>query len=154
MYTIIDVLDKLIDIEKKAYTSYVKAMDVKNIPQSVKTVIQVLAREEKRHIQLYKSIKEEVKDKEGLDIDFESYDKISKPLSDFSKWIVSIEFDNVSNLLQYAVDLEKKHLALAITIQGILVKNLEDETTIAYRVLTELIENGNKHIDNLEKFTK
>jgi len=114
----------------------------------------VLAREEKRHIQIYGRIKEELKDKENIEIDFQLYDKAYKAFSTFTKRSVDIKMESTKDLLQYALDFERENLSLAITVQGILMRRLGDEKTIAYEVLSELISEENRHVENIEKFIK
>jgi len=152
MYTILDLLDKLIQVEKKAHAIYEEIAESEKFSQSIKTMARVLSREEKRHVEKYRYIKEEIKDKEGLEIDFQMYDKVSKTLSIFTKRAVDTRMVSTDDLLQYALDFEKENLALVIRIQGILVRRLEDEKTIAYRVLSELIREKNIHIKNIERF--
>lgn len=154
MYTILDILDKLIDIEKRAYDFYREIAEKESFEQPIKTMAKVLAREEKRHIKIYEDMKEELKDKKEIDIDFEQYDQIYKVLSTFIRRLINIDIENTDELLKYALDFEKENLALVIRIQGILVRNLEDENSKPYVVLSKLIQEETKHIENIERFIK
>jgi len=152
MYTIIDLLNKLIDIEKKIHVIYKEMVESEAFSQPIKTMARVLAREKKRNVEKYVYINNELKDKEGIDIDFELYDKVSKAILTFSKRSVDVNLTNTNELLKYAVDFEKENLALVLRIQGILVRRIEDEKTIAYMALTELIQERNMYIKNIERF--
>lgn len=152
MYTILDILDKFIDIEKKAYDFYMAIAENEVFEQPIKTTARVLAREESRHMKIYEKIKEELKDHEGIHIDFEQYDQMYKVLSGFIRQMVNISVDNTAELLQYALNFEKENLALVIRVQDILVRKLEDENSESYKVLSRIIQEENKHIENIERF--
>ena len=54
MYTILDILDKLIAIKERTHSVYLRAIENENIVQSVKTISSVLGKEEQRQITHYK----------------------------------------------------------------------------------------------------
>ena len=91
---------------------------------------------------------------EGLEVDFDAYDKISKTLLIFNNLEGDLRFLNPTDLLIYIIAFEKNYFALIVTIQGILVKTFEDEEKPPYQALRELISIESKHIEALEKFIK
>lgn len=92
----------------------------------------VLAREEIRHVRIYKDLKKELEGKDDLAIDFELYDTAHKIVSDFKRRMIHIKIENIDDLLKYTLNFEKDNLAMVIRIQGILVRTLEDEHTKPY----------------------
>lgn len=152
MYTILDLLDKFIDIEESSYKIYDNIVKTENIPQPIRTMAGVLAREEIRHVKIYKNLKVELEEKDGLEIDFELYDRIHKVVSDFKRRMADLQINDINDLLKYALDFEKDNLAMVISVQGILVRKLEDEETKPYEALTKLIKEEQGHIANIERF--
>lgn len=152
MYTIIDVLDKIIDIEKKSLELYKMLKDSPNISGHVKLVAGTFIREEIRHIETYNKIKKEIMNKDDIQLDFDVYDNISKIIIDFRKGLTYTEADDVKQLLMSALDFEEKNLALVIRIQGLLVKKKEDTETNSYKVLSRIIKEEKKHIDMIKEF--
>lgn len=154
MYTILDILDKLIAIKERTHSVYLRAIENANIVQSVKTIIRVLGKEEQRQITHYKKITLDLCEMEELEVDFDTYDKISKILLIFNNLDGDLRFLNPTDLLTYIMEFEKNYFALIVTIQGILVKTFEDEEKPPYQALRELISIESKHIEALEKFIK
>lgn len=152
MYTIIDVIDKIIDIEKKSLELYEMLKDSPNISGHVKLVAGTFIREETRHIETYNKIKKEIMNKDDIQLDFDVYDNISKIIIDFRKGLTYTEADDVKQLLMSALDFEEKNLALVIRIQGLLVKKKEDTETNSYKALSRIIKEEKKHIDMIKEF--
>ncbi len=153
-YTIVDLLDKFIAIEQAARELYTKVANGDAVPERVKVIARVFAIEENRHIESFKNLKERVKKNSDIVIDFSIYDRASKLISDFAKFTNNLSVKNTSELIDFFLNFEEENLAMLIIIQGILVKSKEDEETTVYKVLTELIKEEKKHIEEVSVFKK
>lgn len=153
-YTVVDLLDKFISIEQAARELYTKVANEADVPEKVKTIAKVFAIEENRHIELYKNLRERVKDDPDIFIDFSIYDRASKLISDFAKFTKSLNAKDTNELIDFFLNFEEENLAMLIIIQGILVQSKEDEETTKYKVLAELIKEEQKHIDQVSVFKK
>ena len=65
-----------------------------------------------------------------------------------------LEIGDIQQLLHFALDFEKQNLALVMSIQGLLVRGLNGNSSITYNVLTEIIDEEKKHIDDIERFIR
>jgi rubrerythrin len=153
-YTVVDLLDKFISIEQSGYELYTKVANEADVPEKVRTIAKVFAIEENRHIELYKDLKERVKDDPDISIDFSIYDRASKMISDFAKFTRNFSAKDTNELIDFFLNFEEENLALLIIIQGILVQSKEDEKTTRYKVLAELIKEEQKHIDEVSVFKR
>lgn len=152
MYTIIDVIDKIIEIEKKSIELYELLKNSPNVSEHVKLVAGIFIREEARHIKVYNEIKKEIADKDDILLGFHIYDNISKIIIDFRKGFTYSEANDVKELLKSALNFEEKNLALVIRIQGLLVEKKEDTETNSYKALTKIIHEEKKHIEMIKEF--
>ncbi|HHT98077.1 MAG TPA: hypothetical protein GXZ90_09325 [Clostridiales bacterium] len=152
-YTILDILDKLIVIEEKGYKMYDTIYLREDIDEKIKLVAKILAAQELKHIQLYKRIKKTTEEGELPSIDFDIYDQASQLLSNFLHPVL-LDVENIKELLRFSLDYEKQNLALIITIQGLLVRGLDGSNSVTYNVLGEIIEEQQKHIQNIEGFIR
>lgn len=155
-YTIIDLLDKLIALEQAACKMYkdIAALDNKKTP-AFKTIINVFIKEEKRHIAYYQNLKNEASNFEDIVIDFDIYDKAYSLVNEFRNRIaIPSGVETVKELLRFALDFEKRNVALLLDIQGRLVKSKEDREKASYKILSDLISEEEKHVKNLELFVK
>lgn len=152
MYTVIDILDKVVEIAEKSIERY--RMFQKNLTMSehARLVAGVFIREEERYINIYKKMKEETLDLEDIQIDFDIYDTISKLISAFKRDISYLEVNDVRQILMQTMDFKQRHLALVIRIQGLLVRTNEDMETNSYKILTRIINEEKEHIEILEAF--
>lgn len=151
MYTIIDLLDKIIQIETRGFEMYEYISLRTDIDPKIKTVARILALEEKRHAKMYTHIKNKIPLGELTPIDFDIYDQASKLINNFrtpdAQYLASIE-----ELLRFASDFEKQSISLVLSIQGLLVREAEDSDSITYKTLSEIIKEEEKHIENIENF--
>lgn len=154
MYTILDIIDKIIEIEEKSLELYKMLQESPNISYRVKLAAGVFAREEERHIEVCENIKKEILDFEDISIDFDIYDTISKIIVEFRRGLTYSEADDVKQLLISALNFEQKNLALVIRIQGLLVRKKEDTETNSYKALTRIIQEEEEHIKLIETFLK
>lgn len=152
-YNILDVLDKLIFIQKEIRETY-KEIKTKTKDNKINILSSVLIKEEERHIEYYKKLKEKFTNELDENIDFDIYDKISFLINQFKERLYYKSPNNVRELLEFALECEEQNKALLIDIQGRLVKNKEDSQTIAYKVLSIIIKEEEKHVKNIKFFIK
>lgn len=153
-YTIIDILDKIIIIEEFISEIYVELGKSEEIGVNLRTVANIFALEEKRHAETYTRIKERIYYENNIEIDFDLYDKASKVINDFKSKINKPNINNLNEILEFMIQIEKENVALIIRIRDILITSLEKENTLIYKVLDELLVEELKHIENLEQFLK
>jgi len=154
-YNVADLLDKFIDMKKNAYNLYMKIASDDRFNERFKIVARVLAREENRYVELYEDMKSKViNDGKNHDISIDIYDKSSQLFMEFSKRRSNTDFNSISELLQYARDYEKDCIAIIISVQGLLVRELNYLETEGYKILSEIMKEQEKHIKNIETFIK
>ncbi|HHX62404.1 MAG TPA: hypothetical protein GX707_17080 [Epulopiscium sp.] len=153
MYTVLDLIEKVINIEQKGYEMYTLISLMEDIDENIKVVARILASEEKRHEQIYIKLKEEVEAGEVPPIDFSTYDKASNLISSF-RYPVMGHLKDIEQLLNIALDFEEQSISLVISIQGLLIKEYGDSVSVTYDALTQIIEQEKKHIQNIERFLR
>ena len=153
MYTVIDLLEKLINIEQKGYEMYKLISHMVDIDENIKVVARILASEEKRHVQLYESLKVRAEKMELPIIPFDIYDQASNLISSF-RYPVSGHIKDIEELLHIALVFEEQSISLVISIQGLVVRETGDSSSVTYKVLTQIIEEEKKHIENIERFLR
>ncbi|MBS4536393.1 hypothetical protein GOQ29_12270 [Clostridium sp. D2Q-14] len=152
-YSIIDILNKLIKTEekiKKVYVNIANSTDMRRI----EIISRILVKEKERHIRYYEDIKKENSSGANQHIDFDIYDKISFLINQFNIRIVDKKFDTLEQLLNYALEYEEMNKGLLIDMQGRLLRTKKDNTTVAYKVLSEIIFEREKNIMNIKYFIK
>lgn len=154
MYTVVDIIDKIIEIDEKSVELYKLLQRNLTISDHARLVAGVFIREEERHINTYKKIKEEISNIEEAQIDFDIYDTISKIISAFKNELIYKEVYEVREILIDALDFKQKHLALVVRIQGLLVRKSEDVESISYKVLTRIIDEEKRHVEIIEAFLR
>ncbi|WP_058486109.1 ferritin family protein [Defluviitalea phaphyphila] len=150
-YTPIDVIEQLISIEKNAvkmYDNIIKITDDKKI----KVVLQVLKKEEIRHVNWYIDLKEKIEKEEQENIDFYFYDKIFKLIMEFKQKMYIPSVSSPKELINEAIYFEKSQEALLIDIQGRILTSNNDISTKFYQLLNKLIKEERKHSENLSRF--
>lgn len=152
MYTILDIIAKLIEIEKKSLELYKTLKESPDVNQRVKLAAGVFAREEERHIKIYENMKSELSKYEDISIDLDIYDSVSKVIIEFQRRLTLFEAKDVRELLVNALAFEQKKVALIISIQGLLVRKSEDAETNSYKALSRIIAEEEEHIKMIETF--
>lgn len=153
MYTVVDLIEKLIVIEEKGHEIYRLISLMEDIDTNIKVVARILATEEKRHAQIYKKLKNKVEKSEIPAIDFGVYDQASNLISSF-RYPISGHIKDIEQLLNFALDFEEQTVSLVLSIQGLLIRESGDSATVTYDVLTEILEEEKKHIENIERFLR
>lgn len=155
VYTIVDLIAKLIAIEQNACKMYKNIAFMENGDRSsFKTVAKVLAKEEERHVEFYHKLMKKAAEFPDIEIDFELYDKASSLIQEFKKRIIMPADLDTGNIIAFALEFEKQNAALLIDIRGRLFKKSEDTESTIYMALTDLIIEEEKHVKNLKCFVK
>jgi len=149
-YTIIDIVDKSIAIAYKRQDLYSEISVQNNLPSSVKILSKVLSHNVDKTLFYYQKLRKEISDDE-IEINFAIYDKISFLISQFNLREYSTDATTPKDFLSFSLNYEKEILALFLDIQGRLVETSKDTTSKAYAILSNMIKNKSKLIENLEK---
>lgn len=153
MYTLIDIIDKFIDLEKQAKEIYRKVAAIPETPLNIKSVAKVLQLEEERHVVAYEKIKKELQQIENLAmIDFIAYDKTSSLFNEFKTRFFVPNPRAPQELIQYAYAMKLEHKALAIDIQGRLLERESENGEYIEKILGQVIEEEERAIRNLKQF--
>ncbi|NFJ84677.1 hypothetical protein FDA84_18725 [Clostridium botulinum] len=143
-YTIIDIINNLIDIEKKGFSMFREiSNNCKNLRVSI--VSKTISNQEKKHIQYYENLKKDIDALDKEDIDFSIYDKISSRMQQFKVSITIPIVTDTKKLINFARELSKENLALLIYIQGQLIRKEIDTNMLAYNVMGKIIEEQEKY---------
>ncbi len=153
-YSIMDLMDNFISIEKLGYERFLMLADSKAADVKVKTLARVFAAQEMQHIEKYNYIKQEMMDDKEEEIDFDVYDKAVKFINDFNNSFINISVENTKEFLKACLNFEKENLALATFVQGLFVRTKKDVTSTKYKLMTEIINEEQKHVENIEIFLK
>ncbi|EDT85778.1 hypothetical protein EXN65_21490 [Clostridium botulinum] len=152
-YTIIDIINNLIDIEKKGFSMFREiSNNCKNLRVSI--VSKTISNQEKKHIQYYENLKKDIDALDKEDIDFSIYDKISSRMQQFKVSITIPIVTDTKKLINFARELSKENLALLIYIQGQLIRKETDTNMVAYNVMGKIIEEQEKYSKSLRSFYK
>lgn len=149
-YTVIDVIDKAMDIAQKRKLIYENISKQKSNIPSIKLMSKVLIKNINRTIKYYEELKKELSYEEIEEIGFDVYDKISFLMNEFINKMHVSEINNVKELLVFSLNSEKDLYSLFVDIQGRLINNKNDVNTKAYKILSETINNKANHIKSLE----
>ncbi len=153
-YTIIDLIDKAIYIAEKRIAIYEKiGYSNAQIP-AMKIMTSVLIKSMEKTVESYTMLKSQMKNEDAQEIDFLTYDKILFLINQFNRRLVTPTVSNTKELLEYAIDLENQILALFIDIQGRFVKKEEDTEHKGYKILSNLIKEKRKYLNDLKKLRK
>lgn len=145
-YTLSDLLDKLISIEEKGLEIYnIIQVNSQNKSKSIDIIIQVIKKEELKHIKYYKDLKKELENNSDEEIDFYLYDRVVKLLFEFKNQSAIPQIANVQELIKYAFEFEKNNIALLIDIQGRLIQKEDDMNKKVYTIIDEIIKEETKH---------
>lgn len=152
-YSILDLIDKFIDIEKKGFEMYNEIEKSSSDSIRIKSISKILAKEEKRHIKFFKDLKNTIEEFDNIDeIDFLTYDKAAFLINKFKNNIAPKNFNDSKEIVNFALEFERENLALLIDVQGRIVKDEDDINTTTYNALSKIIEEERKHVDNLLPF--
>lgn len=151
-YTVEDIIEKLISIEKDSIAVYYEVSEKfkKSMP-AVSIVAKTLGREEEKHVQYYETIKQNISVYKNEEIDFYLYDKAAKLLYEYKERIHTPEISKVQDLIEYALKFEKNNMGLLIDIQGRLMDNIQYIGKMSYEIISKMIDEEREHVKQLEK---
>ncbi|QZY55654.1 hypothetical protein [Crassaminicella profunda] len=152
-YTGMDLINKALIIAKKRYEMYKNISKVMEEDFKIAIVANILVRSVEKNIDYYEKLKLELENDDD-EIDFHTYDKISFLFNKFSQRFENPVIKDIDEFLRFSLDFENQVVAFYIDIQGRLVKKAEDTEKKAYKILSSIIEEKQKHINNLQMFIK
>lgn len=146
-YTIYDLIEKLIDIEKSALQLYIKIEEeYRTKSRSISIVTKAIAKQEEKHIEYYEKLKIDLeKDMKNENIEVYLYDKVAKLLIEFKMYIDIPKIDVVQDLIKYSLEFEKNNIALLLDIQGRLLEKKDDVNNNVYKVISNIINEEREH---------
>ncbi|EPY2302026.1 Uncharacterised protein [Clostridium sporogenes] len=145
-YTIIDIIDNLIDIEKKGFSIFREISNNCKDPR-VSIVSKTISNQEKKHTQYYENLKKDIDALDKEDIDFSVYDKISSRMQQFKTSRTVPVVTDIKELINFARDFSKENLALLVDIQI-------DTNMLAYNIIGKIIKEQEKHLELPKPFYK
>lgn len=154
MYTVIDLIDKLIEIEKSGNELYIRMSANSQAEERVKIVAKVFSNQESKHVDIYENLRKSVYEYKDIEVDFNIYDKAVKLIYEFSRLKTTKDITKVKDLLEFSLMFEKENLALVLSIRGLFVKSQQDLDTGNYKILSEIIKEEQKHIRDIEALLK
>lgn len=151
-YNILDVINKLILIKKKVKAMYENIAEDSISNYRLTVAANILVRYQDKHIQYYEKLKLKIKKDILEDIDFVIYDKISFLIDEYKNNIHMVESipKDIEEILDMALEFQKKNGALIIDIQGRLIKKEADVETKTYSILSEILNREKTYIDDLK----
>ncbi|APQ72794.1 hypothetical protein RSJ22_06675 [Clostridium botulinum] len=152
-YTIIDIINNLIDIEKKGFSIF---REISNNSEDLRISIvsKTIANQERKYTQYYENLKKDIDVLDKEDIDFSIYDRISSRMQQFKISITMPVVTDIKKLINFARELSKENLALLIYIQGQLIRKETDTNMLAYNIMGKIIEEQEKYSESLKALYK
>lgn len=151
-YTVEDLVNKFIEIEKRGDKFYKSLASDSNMNIRTKTLFKVFGSEEEKHAVEYESMLTMLGEDKNSEIDFLLYDKSQKILNNMKFDYYDFEGMENNEILNQILFIEKEFLALALSVQGIIVKSEADRERPVYKILSNIIDEEKTHISNIEAF--
>ncbi len=151
-YTIVDLLDKFISLEQAGQDMFMGITGRKDVQHKIKTMAKIFANQEKKHIEIYQTLKAKLEKEPETEIDFFIYDKISAAIFQYAGISRVVETESPKSLLEFCLNFEKDNLALLLSIQDIFSKAETDTNAVNIKLISEIISEEQKHVKNLEAF--
>lgn len=151
MYKLTDLIDKLIKVEELGADLYIKKSENIQGHENIKILAKVFSNQEKKHIKIYEKLKQNISIYDDITVEFDIYDKASKLVYEFLKLQVCKDVEEIKDLLELALMFEKENLALIKSIRGLFVKASDYIETKNYKILSEIIEQEEEHVSEIEK---
>ncbi len=153
-YTMVDLVEKLIEIEQNGFKFYMGLTALDNISEKVKTAAKVFAWEEVRHMEVLKELRDSIKGELEIQVDFGVYNKASILVVDFVKSHSKADVQEVQKLLGFALNFEKENVALLLSVRGSMVKSKSDKESKNYKIISGILDEEQKHVRNIEMLMK
>lgn len=152
MHNLIELIDKFIEIEDRTSKFYQSIFENKAYSSGIRLTAKVLYTDEIKHKTIYMQIKDSLVGKDEILIDYSIYDKAHKIVNSFDPQSHYKMIENSMELTKIARDIENENLALAISVQGILVGNKQGQE--AYEQIGLIVDEEKRHLSNIETFIK
>jgi len=154
MYTIDNLIDKLIQIEQEGHDLYLMISENTNVENKLKIMAKILAVEETKHMLAYEGFKKNQSPYDNIEIDFTTYDKATELIYEFSKIKTKNYISDVTELFKSALIFEKENLSLVLILSGLFVKSYKDLESRNYLIFSEIIKEEQMHVDLMEDILK
>ncbi|MBU3180729.1 hypothetical protein [Clostridium psychrophilum] len=154
MYTIDNLIDKLIKIEEEGSNLYLIISESVNIEKKLQIMAKILSDEEKKHIIIYEEFKKNSTTYDNIEVELATYDRAVGLIYEFSKIKTRNSIKNVRELFKFALIFEKENLALVLIILGLFVKSHEDINSKNYMIVSEIVKEEQKHVNLIEDIIK
>jgi len=150
MYTIIDLIDKLGEIDKEQYELYLRISQNIKFEGRLQVMSKVFSNQEKQHLIMFEELKKISSTYNDIEIEFSIYDRAVELIYEFSKIKTKIDINTVEELFKAALIFEKENLALVIIIIGLFVKLHNDVKTRNYIILSEIMKEEQSHVNLIQ----
>ena len=154
MYTIDNLIDKLIELEEEGYKLYLMISENIKFENNLQIMAKILANDEKKHMLVYEEFKKNLATDDDTEIEFTIYDRAVELIYEFSKIKTKNNIKNVKELFKFALIFEMENLSLVLIISGLFVKSYKDVETRNYKILSEIIKEEQKHVNLIEEILK
>ena len=150
-YTIIDIVDKTINIEEKRIAVINEMINENKSLPTINILGKVFQKESIKMIDYYKNIKSQLVNSEVEEIYFRTYYNISFLINEFCNKIFVPKAKTPKEYLRYNLTTISDELALFIDIQGRLVNNAHKTSGVTYNILSGIILRMKERIENINK---
>lgn len=151
-YTILDIIQNLINIEKEISNIFCKIKEnTKGFSMKISLLAKTIEKQEKKHVEYYENLIHTLKGKLDETIDFYLYDKVSKLLHEYKTHIQIPEVNTAKDIIEFAIELEKSNIGLLLDIQGRLVLNTDDVYKAVYKVISVIVNEEREHEKMFQK---
>lgn len=145
-YTIIDILQKLMDIEEDSFNLYLHmAEDAGEKSLKIMVAAKAIAKQEQKHVEYYKALIADLDIKPNDPIDVYLYDKVSKLLMEFKTHIHLYRMETMEDLIKFSLEFERSNIGLVLDIQGRLLEKISDMNNNIYKIISTIIEEEREH---------
>ncbi|MCB2307243.1 hypothetical protein LGL08_01335 [Clostridium estertheticum] len=150
MYTIIDLIDKLAEIDKEQYELYLRISQYIKFEARLQVMSKVFSNQEKKHLIMFEELKKISSTYDDIEIEFGTYDRAVELIYEFSKIKTKNHINNVEELFNAALIFEKENLALVIIIIGLFVKLHNHVETRNYIILSQIMKEEQSHVNLIQ----
>lgn len=157
MYTVIDAMDKQIEMKKILIKKYESLLEIDESDEGTKTILKILVKEKERQLKWSIKRKKEMSAASmhlDVDLDFVSYDSLSKKALKWKSRIDMQPFNRGDLIIPYALDIEESGLAILMAVRNLIMENPQGLGKDVEPLVDEMIEVKMKQIENLKLFQR
>lgn len=152
MYTILDIIDNLVYIVEKEISIFKDISNDENKDIRIKIMSDAIKKQCKKHKDLLENLKMKIGNELEEYVDFHSYDKISSRIQEFKGRIHKPNINSLDDFKNWLLCMEKDNLALLLDIRGRLVKKEIDINSLAYSIISRIVNEQKQYINMLVAF--